>query len=289
MNIDPIVERCDVDRSRAFSLLSSMYVERGDKEDWEELHELHYKAEGRVSGRIWRCKMESGQLVGVIIVSSPRLLVKGRHEAFPKLRPTGKESTLANTYRAKYINNNFSVVSRAVVDTLFRASGVSYRMLNLVTRMEHKPYLEIQSSMSKFNPFAIRAGFRFTPPHEAGAFRLGLGLCMRLFKAHPADSQGLMIEINEMTPSAREKTLETVREFYYRHSSLEKTGGKLHTGKDRINGMGTIELMKNFQQLVLAAPMYGIYKNPDFGRTLPERLPLLAFDAQRWDEPLAVL
>ncbi|MBO6510630.1 MAG: hypothetical protein JJ979_19470, partial [Roseibium sp.] len=50
--------------------------------------------------------------------------------------------------------------------------------------------------------------------------------------------------------------------------------------------MDTRTLIKNIQQLTLASPMYGIWKNPDLGRELPERLPLAAFDNQAPTEPL---
>lgn len=281
-----IVVKRNLVRPQTFSLLGDMIVERGTKDDWESLHELHYKSEGKATGRVWRC-MLGDQLVGVSVITSPRLLLAGRHQVFPKIKP-GNDNKLTNTYRAKYINRNFGLASRIVVDTLFRASGVSYRMLNLVARMEGKKYMEIQSSMSKFNPFAIRAGFLFTKPKEAAAYEKGLALMTRVLACHPADHESVVSEIEEMTGAERSRVLFTLRAFYYRHSVLEKTGSKLGTGTDRADNMPVPELIRQIQQLVFAAPMYGVYQNPDVGRELPERLSLLAFDKQPTNQPLVL-
>tara|TARA_R110000851_G_C13102760_1_gene569268 strand:- start:49608 stop:50471 length:864 start_codon:yes stop_codon:yes gene_type:complete len=270
-----------------FPLLTDMIVERGTMDDWEQLHELHYKAEGRIVGRTWRC-MLGDQLIAVMIVSSPRLLLAGRHEAFPKLKP-GNDNKLTNTYRAKYVNKHFNLNSRIVVDTMFRSVGVSYRMLNLVSRMEGKSFMEIQSSMSRFNPFAIKAGFKFTKPRSAKAYDAGLTFMRRYFTSHPSDHQAILDELESMGSRLRARTLKAVREFYYRHSAREKTGVNLGAKEDnmaRIEGYTPAFLIKNLQQLVFASPMYGVYPNPDVGRKLPESLPLIAFDRQRTDEPL---
>lgn len=267
-----------------FSLISAMRVERGTKDDWEELHALHYKSEGKAMGRVWRC-MLGDQLVGVLIISSPRLLLAPRHDLFPRLKP-GKDTKLTNVYRAKYINANFGLCSRIVVDTLFRACGVSYRFLNLVARMEKRRYMEIQSSMSRFNPFAIKAGFYFAKPREAAAYEKGLKFMTRLLKSHPADHEAIMEELVAMKPAIRERTLQELRMFYYKHSALEKTGANLNAGMGRVESMEPKELVRQLQQLVFSSPMYGVYQNPDEGDTVPQVLPLSAFDNQDTKTPL---
>ena len=278
-----LIKRSETAQGR-FSLLQEMRVERGSFEDWRQLHELHYKSDGKVVGRTWRV-MLGDQLVAVAIISSPRLLLTGRHEVFPNIKP-GHDTKITNTHRAKFVNKNFNVASRIVVDTLFRAGGVSYRFLNLIARMEGKRFLEIQSSMSRFNPFAIKAGMRFTKPREAAAYNKGIRFLTRLFDCHPADQQGVLTELQGMSEVHREMTLDELRRFYYRHSSLEKTGKNLGSGNARVQAMPTIELVKNIQQLIFGSPMYGIYENPDAGRDLPNELPLLSFDNQLPSEPL---
>lgn len=50
--------------------------------------------------------------------------------------------------------------------------------------------------------------------------------------------------------------------------------------------MDTREVIKAIQQIILASPMYGVYRNPDVGRQLPAQLPLTQFDKQKPTEPL---
>ena len=279
-----LVERPE-SRPERFSLLSGMTVERGDKDDWKELQELHYKGEGKVMGRYWRCTLD-GRLVAVAIISSPRLLLAGRHEVFPKLK-NGQDTHVVNVHRAKYVNENFRVASRIVVDTMFRASGVSYRFLNLASRMEGVRFMEIQSSMSRFNPFAIKAGFKFTKPRESNAYEKGLGLITKHFTAHPADPEGLVAELESMPPAYRGRVLGELRTFYLKNSAREQTGSNLRgNNMERIEGYTHTHLMKNLVSLVFSTPMYGVYPNPDAGRELPQQLPLLAFDNQKPSEPL---
>lgn len=77
-----------------------------------------------------------------------------------------------------------------------------------------------------------------------------------------------------------------MRKFYYDFSSMEKSGDNRFNGTSRVEGMEVGYLLKSLQQLVLASPLYGVYVNPDFGVTLPERIDILAFDNQPVDAPL---
>ncbi|CAO3459734.1 hypothetical protein [Azospirillum argentinense] len=280
------IERADAACAR-FSLLERMFVERGTKRDWELLHELHYKAENLPSGpRFWRLDLE-GETVGVLVTATPKGLLKERHLAFPHLKPDGQDTRLTNTHRYKWINANMRVISRFVVDTMYRGVGAGYRFMNLVSRIEGAPIMEIQSSMSKFNLFGQKAGFRFVRPLNANKYVQGLTFLRSTFAAHPADLEAILAELAGLDAARREAVLEEVRAFYYRHSALEKTGSNRGNGQTRVAAMDARTLVKSLQQLVLASPMYGVWKNPDAGRPPPERLPLIAFDAQEPTRPLA--
>jgi ABC-type ATPase with predicted acetyltransferase domain len=269
-----------------FSLLDRMYVERGTKDDWELLHELHYKAEGAPAGaRYWRCALD-GETIGVIVTGSPKGLLKERHKAFPQLKPDGKDTKITNTYRYKWINANMRVISRFVVDTMFRGVGVAYRFQNIASRMEGNTFMEIQSSMSKYNLFAQKAGFRFVKPSNSNKWEVGLKFMRQTFDANPADHEAIMTELNCLPPAVRERVIAKTRDFYYRHSALEKTGNNRDKGTSRVEAMEPGLLIKQLQQMVLASPMYGVYRNPDRGRDLPERIPMTAFENQAVSEPL---
>ena len=165
---DMLVER-RAPAKHAMSLLSQIYIERGTKEDWDLLHELHYKAENLGIGpKIYRCILD-GQVIGVGVMTVPKMLLSGRNEAMKHMRPNqeGRDSKLMNRHRALWLNAHSCTNSRLVLDTMYRGAGIAYRMQNLMMRMTSCRYVEFQSSMSKFNPFAAKAGMRFTKPRRS--------------------------------------------------------------------------------------------------------------------------
>lgn len=282
--IETHIARADAPRAR-FSLIDRMFVERGDKSDWELLHDLHYKAENLPIGpRFWRLSLD-GETIGVLVTANPKGLLKERHLVFPKLKPAGDETKLTNTERYHFINANFRVISRFVVDTMYRGIGAGYRMMNLVSRMEGNTFMEIQSSMSKFNLFGQKAGFRFVKPLNANKYEIGLKFFRSHFKASPQDFEAIVQELEARSPADRERLLQECKDFYYRHSALEKTGNNRDKGQGRVDNMSARTIIKSLQQVTLASPMYGVWKSPDKGRELPARIPLSAFDAQGANEP----
>ncbi|WP_062120500.1 hypothetical protein [Aureimonas sp. AU40] len=277
------VERVDAPSAR-FSLMDDMFVERGTKADWELLHHLHYKAEKLPMGaRFWRLDLH-GESIGVLVTGCPKGLLKERHIAFPAIKPTGGDTKLTNTNRYKWINANMRVVSRFVVDTMFRGIGAGYRMMNLVSRLEGAPIMEIQSSMSKFNIFGQKAGFRFVTPQNANKFEAGLRFFRSNFEASPQDFEAIVAEIDAMPESQRQATIVRCKDFYLRNSALENTGKTRERGASRVDAMTARDTIKAIQQMSLASPMYGVWRNPDAGREMPARLPLRAFD---WQAPTA--
>ena len=293
-NQDILVERREPPARHSLSLLPEIYVERGTKEDWDLLHELHYKAENLGIGpRIYRCVLR-GQTIGVGVMTVPKMLLSGRNELFTHLRPNvgGRDTKLINKYRAEWINAHCCTNSRLVLDTMYRGAGIAYRMQNLMMRMTGCKVVEFQSSMSKFNPFAAKAGIRFTKPRRSSNYERGLAWFRRWFESIPTDFVGIMAELDDMATVAREKCIAEMRKFYYDFSSMEKSGDNRMNGTRRVDALPVEKLLKNLQQLVFASPLYGVYVNPDYDDakdcpvTLPDRLPLLAFDNQPQDAPL---
>lgn len=279
------VSRLD-DAHPAFPMLKTMFIEPGTADDWGQLHELHYKSESRVAGaRYWR--VTSGKrLIGVCVMCYPRGLLRDRHKAFPDIKPSGADTKLTNTYRYKFLNKCFSLNARTVNDTMFRGVGVGYRMLNLAARLDGRKWCEIQSAMSAFNKFAQRAGFRFVTPEPPKNKDAAVALYERWFDANPTDQISLLEELYAMPEPVRERVLRELRAFYYRHSALEKTGKNRDRGTSHVDAMPAKQLIKNLNQMAFATPLYGVYRNPDYERELPTRLPLTAFDWQTPDEPL---
>ncbi len=272
----------------SFTLMQDMWIERGSLDDWNVLEALHYKATNLPAGaRYWRCVTSDGDLVGVVCTSAVALLLTARHEIFPKLRPGGHDNNLTNVLRGKWLNANLRRDARIVTDTLYRGVGVSYRMVNLANRLEGFNYIEIQSSMSKFNPFDVKAGFRHAKLKHSNAYADGLKLFRKWFDAHPADIQAVMSEYESLPESVKPRLDREFQDFYFKFSAKVKTGANMSaTIDDAVRHMSFYAIAKEMMQLVFASPVYGIWKNPDAGREMPQRLPLWAFDLQGVNEPL---
>lgn len=272
------------------SLLDDMTVQRGTIDDWRTLEALHYKQAGSLPAGSHHYTLKLGsELVGVLVMASPKLLLKERHVAFPKLKPTGDDNKLTNQYRMKWINANLQVVARVVVDTMYRGAGLAYRFTNLAARMEGRRYIEIQSSMSKYNLFAHRAGFQFVKPMRSNKYDLGMRFFRSTFESDPADLEALVDEFMRLSVGQRAAIERQTKEFYYKNSSMEKTGKSLGgVGERRVAAMPIRDVLHHLQQMTLASPLYGIYTNPEPGRVLPPVLPLRAFDNQAPTEPLVL-
>lgn len=275
---------------RHLDFLERMTVTRGTVEDWHQLRDLHYKTDGKpFAPSYYRCELD-GRLVACLVMAYPKLLLAPRHRMFPKLKPT-TNSTVANQYWGKYVNANFAVVSRCVVDTLYRGVGVSYRFINLVSRMHDRPIIEIQSSMSKYNPFAMKAGFQFIRPERPKTYESALRVFQRHFRNDPGDNEAIVTELFAMSEARRTRALADLVANYHKNSSLAKAGRNRGTTiQDILDTLDTkeaiVKQLKEIHTLSFTTPLYGVYRNPDFGRQLPEQLPLLAFDYQDLRDPL---
>lgn len=284
---DTLVKRITHDKIQ-LSLLDRIYVERGSNDDWKKLHELHYKAENLGIGpRYWRCAID-GETIGVLVFTVPKPLDSGRNQVFRYMRANsnGIDNRYVNRTRMMWMNANIILCSRNVVDTMYRGAGIAYRFRNLVFRMSGYRYIEARSSMSRFNPFYQKAGMKLLKPKSSACHKAGLAFFGRHFHSQASDYVAIMEELNALPEPIRNGIIKELREFYYRHSSMEKSGENRLNGTSRVDGMEIPYLMKQTQQLVFGSTIYGVYENPDFETKLPARLPLTAFDLQATNEPL---
>lgn len=283
-----LVERMEAPRAR-FTLLDDMIVEKGTSEDWDKLHDLHYKAEKLPIGpHIWRLRLYE-DTIGVLVFGVPRGMIRERHKVFDNIRPKGRDTQLVNANRYHYINKHFRVISRSVVDTQFRGIGAGAALANLASRLEGVELIEIQSSMSKYNQFGQKAGFSFVKPENANSYDKVLKFLRLNFAANPVDYEAILAEIASKSQRRQDQIHEMLKEFYFKNSAQENTVRGGDQMEARAAKMTTRTLVRGIQQMGLASPLYGIYRNPDYGRTdMPESLPLSAFWRQKPDEPLVL-
>lgn len=285
LDCETLIERNDSPRA-SFSLAHDMWVERGTKADWDLLHDLHYKAEKLPIGpRFYRLSLY-GETIGVLVTGAPKGMLRERHIVFPNLKPGAGETKLTNTNRYNYINANFRVISRFVIDTMYRGIGAGYRMMNLVSRIEGNTFMEIQSSMSKFNAFGQKAGFKFVKPMNANKYDQVMKFFRSHFSASPQDFEAILAEISAKPAAEQERIRDLCVDFYMRNSALENTSNGGAAMERRAAQMTVRDAIRGIQQIGLASPMYGIWKCPDPKGSVPERLPLLQFDKQGPNERL---
>ena len=283
-----IVERREVPKNHKISLLNRICVEYGSKEDWEEFHALHYKAEALgIWPRFYRISID-GQAIGCIVFTVPRMTLSGRNTLLKNIAPNrdGWDTTIMNKYRAKWLNSHSATLSRIVLDTTYRGAGIAYRAMNIAMRMTGYDFIEFQSSMSRVNPFAQKAGIIFARPKRNAAYEKGLKFFRRWFESIPTDYVGIFEEFKGLTDAEQTKCLEEMRQFYYTYSCMEKSGDNRFKKRGRVDAMPTDKLIKSLQQLIFAYPMYGIYMNPDKGRVLPNKIPITKFDVTKINEKL---
>lgn len=275
------------DAKACFPLLDEMYVEQGDQADWDKLCGLHYKMSTLpVGASHWRLVFR-GETIGVAVISVPKGLLKERHKLFPNAAPGSHETQISNIHRFTLLNGNFKVVGRFVVDTMFRSGGIAYRFLNIAARMQTSiRFIEIQSSMAAYNPFAQRAGFRMVSPTRASMHEKGLRFMRLWFSAHPSDAEAVMEEYRAMPQALQGRCQAAAKKFYLKSSSLEKTAGRRSYSEDVVENWDMRRTIGKIQGLCFSAPIYGVFENPDVGRTLPRQIPLRAFDLQAPTEPL---
>lgn len=284
-------------KKHELSLLKHVFVEWGTKADWDALCELHYKGHSLAAGsRYMRCVLrEPGQpdhLIGIMVFANPQPLSKGRNEVFPHLKPNtnGRDNRMINQTRMAWINKHMTWNNRTVLDTMYRSAGIAYRFKNIAYRMYcshyERKFVESVSSMGRFNPFSIKTGMKFVKPKVAAALEPGLKFFAAHFKSDPSDIVAIMDEFKAIPDAERPFFDRKLREFYYRWSSMEKSGDKRDLGMSRIDGLSIEHVLKEVMQLVFSATVYWIWQAVDTG-PLPECMPITAFDEQGPNEPLA--
>lgn len=256
------------------SLLQHIWVEWGTKADWNALCELHYKGHTLAAGsRFMRAVLrEPGraeQLIGVMVFANPRPLDGGRNDVFSHLKPNvnGRDNRLINQARLLWVNTNMTWNNRTVLDTMYRSAGIAYRFKNLAYRMYAGHYnlrhVESRSSMGRFNPFSIKTGMKFVKPKPAAALEPGLKFFAAHFRSNPQDIVAISEELDAKPPLERAYFERKLREFYYKWSSVEKSGDKRDLGMTRINELPIDYVLKQIMQLVFSATVYWIWVSPD--------------------------
>lgn len=287
-----ILTRHEPKPNAPLSMLKDMYVERGTKEDWAKLHHLHYKSVDRSDGGVayYRC-MHDNDLVGVVVFKTPDILSRERHMVFPKLKPTGSETTAGNKARMDlHINKYFTRITRTVTSTMYRGCGAGYRMINLASRMYGMKFTEIVSAMSRYNHFVEKSGFYVVPEQVPVYQDQTAEFLVERFESNVTDLTGLVEEFESLHPKLQERLLRDLQDYYYKISAREKTGSNQgKTVEDTVRHLSHKRVLSQILQIAFTHKKYGVYQNPDYGIALPDQIALSAFDNQLPSEKLILV
>lgn len=294
---DVRVTRRERPAKHELSMLKHIHAEWGEKADWDALKELHYKGHSLAAGsRFIRCVLkepgEPVRLIGIMVFCNPQVHSKGRNQVFPHLKPNanGRDNRMINVMRLAWVNKNLTWNNRTVLDTMYRSAGIAYRFKNMAYRMYcsryNRRFVESVSSMGRFNPFSIKTGMRFVKPATAAALEPGLKFFAAHFKSDPSDIAAIQEEFRAIPEAERLFFDRRLREFYYRWSSMEKSGDKRDLGMTRVNTLSIDHILKEVMQLVFSATVYWVWSAVDMQK-LPDSMPITAFDEQGPNEPLA--
>lgn len=129
------------------SLAKEMQVEAGTRNDWHVLEEFHYRSRNLGAARKIFCLKRGGELCGVIVYCYPPINCSGRRFVLPRMD-------------VKTLNKKVSIIGRVVVHPKYRTIGLGAELIRETLPRIGTPYVEMVAVMSKYNPFAERAGMR---------------------------------------------------------------------------------------------------------------------------------
>lgn len=77
--------------------------------------------------------------------------------------------------------------------------------------------------MSKYNPFAMKAGFKFIRPERPKSYESALRVFQRHFRSDPGDNEAIVKELFAMSESRRRRALRDLVADYHKNSSTGKS------------------------------------------------------------------
>ena len=128
-------------------------IEEGTIEDYKKLGKYHYKnTEAKFVKKIFKM-LYNNLLIGVAVYSAPKQQLVGRNIYFGKKYVNEKGVPILSD-----VNRDIIMGSRFIIHPMFRGIGLGAELVRLTAPLVDKPYIEIISTMSKYNKFLEKAG-----------------------------------------------------------------------------------------------------------------------------------
>jgi ABC-type lipoprotein export system ATPase subunit/GNAT superfamily N-acetyltransferase len=140
------------------TVVESIAIRDGDREDYGRLSHLHYRDSGLPVPRRIYAMERLGELIGVIVYS------------YPAARASGRKKAVGYAPDIEELNGDWSVISRVIVHPKYRTIGLGSRLVSETLPIQGCSHVELIAVMAQYNPFAERAGMRLiqvTEPHQS--------------------------------------------------------------------------------------------------------------------------
>lgn len=136
--------------------VDELEITPGTIEDYKKLGKYHYKnKDARFTKYIFKM-MYKRILVGVAVYSMPRQQLVGRNVFFNK-----KYVNERGIPKLSEVNKDFLMGSRFIIHPMFRGVGLGSELVRKTAPQVDRPYIEIVSTMSKYNKFLEQAGAHY--------------------------------------------------------------------------------------------------------------------------------
>ncbi|MGQ9469293.1 MAG: GNAT family N-acetyltransferase [Nitrososphaerales archaeon] len=128
------------------SLVKEMRIVEGSLEDYKKLAYFHYRSSYLVAPKRIFAMERNDEIVGVIIYARPPFICFGRAKYFGR------------ALKAEELNAKLLTITRVIIHPKYRTIGLGAKLVRETLPLAGSPYVEMIAVMSRYNPFAEKAG-----------------------------------------------------------------------------------------------------------------------------------
>jgi ABC-type lipoprotein export system ATPase subunit/GNAT superfamily N-acetyltransferase len=130
------------------SLVKEMKIVEGSLEDYEKLSQFHYRSSYLVAPKKIFAIKRKDETVGVIVYARSPGICFGRSNYFGRALSINE------------VNSKLLIVSRIIIHPKYRTIGLGVKLLKETLPFAGSEFVEMIAVMSRYNPFAEKAGMK---------------------------------------------------------------------------------------------------------------------------------
>ncbi len=249
------------ERLPAAALIDELCIERGGRNDYQQLASFHYKSgrPGAVTA-VYRMVHRAPTVVSRFVGHSDETTIVGvLIRSLPSLGCQLRDRATSDRYRgmgvlaaAAMVNREFRTISRVVIRPQWRGIGLAVRLVRHALDDPETAYTEALAAMGRVHPFFERAGMvRYDRPPRPEYARL-LDAFDRL-DISPGSLASVRLVLDALGASRTEDRRWLEAEIRRWHRAA------FRTTKQRIAAMTLRDLLEAARDRLLSQPVYYLY------------------------------